>query len=251
MLLSQGVLPATCKSVQHTFLARAPQTVQPACWQRHAAALTLVTVAVSPADGPWRKPVEAPGCSSPVRVPAVVVVPQATVWVLLNVIGELSPVEALCPGLSDCQRAIVIPKRSDTTHAGCWAQEGSCQHHWRHHTPRLRQCGRYQLISWNTSHVCSLNCCLLGFNSVTLQGSCSKNVYNTHCLKPKLIWKSWTAQTHLWNVLTLGPDMDNLNQFPLLVISTDVFTYSGAALEPGTHSSTSFPTCFGTWIRYS
>jgi len=64
-----------------------------------AAARTLVTVAVGPADGPRREPVEAPGCSSPIRVPAVVVVPQATVWVLLNVIGELCPAEALCPGL--------------------------------------------------------------------------------------------------------------------------------------------------------
>lgn len=56
--------------------------------------LTLMAVAVGPADGTRALPEEAPGVDLLVRVPAQVVVPEASTRVLAHVVWEVGPLQA-------------------------------------------------------------------------------------------------------------------------------------------------------------
>lgn len=59
--------------------------------QLRIGSLTLVAVAVSPADGSRLLSEEAPGLGLTVRVPAVTVISQPSAWVLQHVVRELRP----------------------------------------------------------------------------------------------------------------------------------------------------------------
>lgn len=56
--------------------------------------LTLMAVAVSPADGTRVLPEEAPRLGLSVWISTVAVVPKASAWVLLHVVWKVSPPQA-------------------------------------------------------------------------------------------------------------------------------------------------------------
>lgn len=80
--------------------------------------LTLVAVAVGPADGSRGLSEEAPGLGLAVGVSAVAVVAQPSVGVLPHIVWELSPFQTQKPRVCLRHRAIIVPELCKALRAG-------------------------------------------------------------------------------------------------------------------------------------
>lgn len=162
MLFPQGVPPATCKSVQHTLLAWALRQQSPYLGYSHS--------------WPSRWPLTQACRSTRVSFPHLGSCrscgpPGHGLGTAGHSQGTLPSWDTLprprWPPVSRCSSQ-EVPQ--DTRWALGTGREG--YHH--HHTLKLRQHGRHQLVMRNTPGVCSLSCHLLDSNSITLQGAAQR-----------------------------------------------------------------------------
>lgn len=87
-------------------------------WSHFLVPVTLVTVAVGPADGPGTLSEEAPGVGLPVRVPAVAVVAEPSARVLHHVVRKLGPFQTGGARVRLGHGAVVVSQLCEALRAG-------------------------------------------------------------------------------------------------------------------------------------
>lgn len=87
-------------------------------WSHFLVPVTLVTVAVGPADGPGALPEEAPGVGLAVRVPAVAVVAEPSARILHHIVRKLGPFQTGGARVRLGHGAVVVSQLCEALRAG-------------------------------------------------------------------------------------------------------------------------------------